>query len=170
MSDQAAVISAQRVTVILNGPNDWEEWLEIVKSKAREHDIWGFVNPATAKADIPNLEVPEISKATDVNPAATSIVKLEDIEKDIYRVLLSQFNRRISAYDQKILALRNLCTFIQGTVSRTYLCYTFNTENTYKMLAALKNRVTPTDLTRKTELSNCYQRMKKALKTQHIET
>ena len=84
MSDQAAVTSAQRVTVILNGPNDWEEWLEIIKSKAQEHDIWGFVNSATLKADISNLEVPEIPKATDVNPAATSMAKLEDIEKDTY--------------------------------------------------------------------------------------
>src|SRR5438034_10439545 len=69
-----------------------------------------------------------------------------------------------------MLALRNLCTFIQGTVSRIYLCYTFNAENAHEMLVALKNRVAPTDLARKTELSNRYERMKKAPKAQHIET
>ena len=112
MSDQAAVISAQRVTVILNGPNNWEEWLEIIKSKAREHDIWGFMNPATLEADVPNLEVPEILKATDVNSAATSIAKLENIEKNIYQVLLVKYNHKIFAYNQKMLVLQNLCTFI----------------------------------------------------------
>ena len=89
MSDQAAVISAQRVTVILNGPNDWEEWLKIIKSKTWEHDIWGFMNSAMLKTDVLNLEVPEISKTTDVNPAVTSIAKLEDIEKNIYQMLLA---------------------------------------------------------------------------------
>ena len=86
MSDQAAVISVQRVTVILNSPNNWEEWLEIIKSKIWEHNIWEFVNPATLKADVSNLEVPEISKTTDVNSAVTSIVKLENIEKNIKSV------------------------------------------------------------------------------------
>ena len=42
------------------------------------------MNPATLKADILNLEVPEISKTTDVNSAATSIAKLENIKKNIY--------------------------------------------------------------------------------------
>ena len=60
MSDQAAVISAQHVTVILNDPNDWEKWLEIVKLKTWEHDIWEFVNSVILKADVLNLEVSEI--------------------------------------------------------------------------------------------------------------
>ena len=84
MSDQTAVISAQHITVIFNGSNDWKKWLEIIKSKTWEHDIWEFVNLTMLKADILNLEVSEILKTTDVNSAATSIVKLENIEKNIY--------------------------------------------------------------------------------------
>ena len=42
------------------------------------------MNLAMLKADVLNLEVPEILKATDVNSAVTSIVKLENIEKNIY--------------------------------------------------------------------------------------
>jgi len=75
------------------------------------------MNPATLKADIPNLEVPEILKTTDVNPAVTSIAKLKNIEKNIYQVLLAQYNHKIFTYDQKMLVLRNLCTFLQRTVS-----------------------------------------------------
>ena len=116
MSDQTAVISAQCVTVILNGPNDWEEWLEIIKSKTWEHDIWEFVNSAMLKADVLNLEVSEILKTTDVNSDVTSIAKLENIEKNIYWVLLAQYNHKIITYDQKMLVLWNLCTFIQRTI------------------------------------------------------
>ena len=75
------------------------------------------MNSATLKADILNLEVPEILKTTDVNPAVTSIVKLENIEKNIYQVLLIQYNYKISAYDQKMLVLQNLCTFLQRMIS-----------------------------------------------------
>ena len=70
-----------------------------VKSKTWEHDIWEFMNSATLKADISNLEVSEISKTTDVNSAATSIAKLKNIEKNIYQVLLAQYNHKIFAYD-----------------------------------------------------------------------
>ena len=99
MSDQAAVINAQHVTIILNSSNNWKKWLKIVKSKTWEHDIWEFMNSATLKADISNLEVSEISKTTDVNSAATSIAKLKNIEKNIYQVLLAQYNHKIFAYD-----------------------------------------------------------------------
>ena len=42
------------------------------------------MNSATLKTNVLNLEVSEISKITDVNSAVTSIVKLENIEKNIY--------------------------------------------------------------------------------------
>jgi len=29
----------QKVVIILNGPNDWDEWLEIVKTKAKAGDV-----------------------------------------------------------------------------------------------------------------------------------
>ena len=82
------------------------------------------MNPATLKADILNLEVPEISKTTDVNSAATSIAKLENIEKNIYQVLLAQYNYKIFTYRKclscKIFALsyrRQSFKFISVTSS-----------------------------------------------------
>ena len=84
MSTDQAVITAQRVTVVLNTQNDWEEWLEIVKSKAYKNEIWDFVNPSTPKAGLPTLEMPTEPKVSDVNPAKTCISKLEDLEKDTY--------------------------------------------------------------------------------------
>ena len=156
MSDQTAVIIAQHITVILNNFNNWKKWLKIIKSKTWKHNIWEFVNSAMLKTDVLNLEVSEILKTIDVNSAVTSIAKLKNIEKNTYQVLLAQYNHKIFTYDQKMLVLQNLCTFIQKMISQIYLCYIFNTENIYKMLTALKNRVILTNLTRKTELSNYY--------------
>jgi flagellar motility protein MotE (MotC chaperone) len=63
----------------------------------------------------------------------------------------------------------NLCTYIQETVSRNYLPYTFKKETAYKMLVSLKNHVAPTHQARKMELIHRYQRMKKAPKAQQLE-
>jgi hypothetical protein len=57
-TNQASTTSAQRVAIILNGSNDWDEWLEVVRTKALGNDIWEFVNPATAKAELPTLAEP----------------------------------------------------------------------------------------------------------------
>ena len=63
------------------------------------------MNSATLKADVLNLEVSEILKTTDVNSAVTSIMKLKNIEKNNYQVLLAQYNHKIFAYNQRMLAL-----------------------------------------------------------------
>jgi len=63
------------------------------------------MNLIILKTNILNLEVSEILKTTDINSAMTSIIKLENIEKNIYQVLLAQYNYKIFVYDQKMLVL-----------------------------------------------------------------
>ena len=63
------------------------------------------MNLIILKTNILNLEVSEILKTTDINSAMTSIIKLENIEKNIYQVLLAQYNYKIFVYDQKMLIL-----------------------------------------------------------------
>ncbi len=59
--------STQRVAIILSAPSDWDEWIEIVKTKAIAGKIWEYVNPATEKASLPVLEEPVFPKPSDVN-------------------------------------------------------------------------------------------------------
>jgi len=33
-TNQASTTSAQRVAIILNGSGDWDEWIEVVRTKA----------------------------------------------------------------------------------------------------------------------------------------
>ena len=44
-------------SIILNGPSDWEEWMEIIKSMAIGADVWEYINPAS---DPPALEKPAV--------------------------------------------------------------------------------------------------------------
>jgi hypothetical protein len=119
--------------------------------------IWEFVNPATEKAAIPPLTRPPI-------PTATT-----DVEKETLKARLFEWKKQLNSHKQKELAMLNLCTYIQETVSRTYLTYTFEHDTAYDMLISLKERVAPTDQARKMELVNRYQRMKKTPKAQNIE-
>jgi hypothetical protein len=167
MSDQTT--SAQRVTVILNGPNDWDEWIEIIKAKARSGMIWEFVNPAIAKAALPTLTRPLIPTAAKVNAAKTSIATLDETEKELFKAYLFDYKEQLSSFKQKESALLTLCTYIQERVSRNNLVFTFNCETAYDMLVNLKNRVSPTDQARKIELVNRYQRMKMTPKAQNID-
>ncbi len=47
--------SIERVAIILNSPNDWDEWIEIAKTNATGNKMWDYVNPSRTKDDLPTL-------------------------------------------------------------------------------------------------------------------
>src|SRR5205814_5740826 len=134
MSTNRALITAQRVTVVLNNQNNWEEWLEIVKSKDYENEICDFVNTTTPKAGLPTLEMPTEPKTSDVNPAKTCISKLKDLEKNTYQMLICQYKQKVKIYNNKKTALQNLQFFIQEFISHVYLNQIFKSETAHDML------------------------------------
>ena len=73
--------------MILNGPIDWDKWLEVVKTKAVGGKIWEFVNPGTNKDELPTLEKPVIPSAKDINPGKTVLLQLTNNEKDKLKLL-----------------------------------------------------------------------------------
>jgi hypothetical protein len=81
-------------------------------------------------------------------------------KRDIYRSHWEDWGLKYAA----------LRSFIQETITRTYLTYTFDCDTPYDMLAALKQRVAPTNRTRKIELVNQYQKLKKAPRSQNLDT
>jgi hypothetical protein len=75
-----------------------------------------------------------------------------------------------SHWEDRGLKYATLRSFIQETITRTYLTYTFDCDTPYDMLIALKQRVAPTNQTRKIELVNQYQKLKKAPRSQNLDT
>ena len=159
----------QRTTITLSEPNDWDEWLEVVKAKAEAGKVWGFVNPLLAKEELTELTKPEVPKAKDVNLEKTTVAELLDIELDELKLLRYDFKHRLQLFERQDTALSTLKSFIQETISRTFLPYTFKKESTYDVLVALRQRVAPTDRARKLELSQRYAKLKKAPRSQNIE-
>jgi hypothetical protein len=150
--------SIQRVSVILNGPNDWNEWIEILKTKAMAGEIWELVDPSIVKTALPAFQEPILPRPTNVNPAKITLSSLEPDEKEELQILRQDYKRKSRKYDQQKTALGNLRIHIQETISRTYLPYTFNCETPHDMLTSLKQRAAPTDRARKMELVNQYRK------------
>jgi hypothetical protein len=92
-----------RVAVILNGPMDWDEWLEVVKTKSVGGKIWDFVNPNTNKDELPILKKPMIPSAKDVNPLKTVLSQLTDDEKDELKPLRYDYNTSSPYTNEKML-------------------------------------------------------------------
>ena len=162
--------SPQKSTVILSNPSDWDEWLEIIKTKAVGGEVWKFIDPAIAKDELPSLTEPTIPTPQDVNPDKTSLAQLNDDEKEELRFQRLSYKRKIATFDRQKAAMATLRSFIQETVTRTYLTYTFGCDTPHDMLVALKQRVAPTDQARKIELITQYQKLKKAPRGQNLDT
>lgn len=72
-------------------------------------------------------------------------------------------------YEELQLAIDGLRVHIQGTISRTYLVYTFRCDTTHDVLASLKQRVAPSDYARKLQLAAQYATLRKGPKSQNYE-
>ena len=160
--------SPNHTSIILTGPNDWDEWLEVVKTKAEAGKVWKYVDPSKPK-DEETLTRPEVPKAKDVNPAKSTISELTPDELDELKLLRYDFKHQLQIYERQDAALSTLKSFIQETISQTFLPYTFKKESTYDVLVALWQRVAPTDRAKKLELTQRYAKLKKAPKSHNIE-
>jgi hypothetical protein len=128
------------------------------------------VDPSKDKDSLPILREPSVPMAKDVNPEAATISALSDDEKEELKLLRFNYKHKLSVYERQDAALASLRTYIQETISRTFLPYTFKGDTVYDILVALKKRVAPTDKARKIELTQRYQKLKKAPHGQNVET
>ena len=45
-------------SVILTSPNDWDEWIKVIKSKANNNHLWKYVNLLIPKTELLRLKEP----------------------------------------------------------------------------------------------------------------
>ena len=69
-------------TVVLASPNDWDEWIELIKRKANANQIWKYVDPSTAADKLPKLKEPIRAVPKDVNSQKTKLSELDKDEKE----------------------------------------------------------------------------------------
>ena len=92
--------NVQLTTIILTGPNDWDEWLEVVKTKAEAGKVWDFVNPAVLKEELRVLTRPKVPKAPDVNPEKNTVAGLSSDELDELKLLRNNLKHELQLYER----------------------------------------------------------------------
>jgi hypothetical protein len=156
-------------TVVLASPNDWEEWIKVIKRKANANQIWKYIDPSTSEAELPKLVEPTKPAPKDVNSQKTKISELDKDEKEELQTLRLKHRDNLKLYRKQQSALDTLCSQIQSSISRSYLVYTFKCDTTYDVLVSLKKRVAPSDEARKIYLATKYAKLKKAPRNQNFE-
>ena len=116
MSNTAAS-ATQKVVIILNGPMDWDEWIAIIRTKAKLGDIWKYVDPSTEKAVLPAFKEPVFSMPKNINAEKTTIATLTTVEKEELQALRHEYKRKIKKYEQQQVALANLEVHIQARLT-----------------------------------------------------
>jgi hypothetical protein len=159
--------TSPRISVTLDGPSDWDEWIEIIKTIALAGKVWDYVDPS--EDEVPALEEPRLPRPMDVNIYATTFGLLSPQEREEYRILRQDYKWQRDQYDRQDNALASLRTSIQSSVSRTYLHYTFGTSNAREMIIELQKRLQPTDQLRELNLSTEYQKLKTAPESQDVD-
>ena len=155
-------------TVILNGPGDWVEWIETVKTTAATGQIWEYIDPS--KKDVPTLSEPHMPEPKDINPAVTTIQGLSDVERFDLREQGELYRTNLNRYDRRRSALAELQRHIQTTVARPYVHHTHKCDTVHQMLVNLQKQLKPKDDIRRLQLIDQYRELQKSPGNKNIDT
>lgn len=63
----AMATSATVTSIILTGPDDWDEGIGVIQAKAEAADIWPFIDPSISESEeLPTLERPKVPSLAEI--------------------------------------------------------------------------------------------------------
>lgn len=157
------------IPLLLEGPKDWEEWYEVVRSSAQSRGFFELVD-ISAATQPPQPTRPAEPSYQDINPVAISFAGLTNPEKEHYKVLLTEYRNRLVSFNEERTAFIEINDLIQRSIARGLKTYIRGLNTPYEMLKALKKRLAPTDRAKRLELARAYQALKKAPKAQSLDS
>jgi len=138
MSSQQPETPITTYTIILAGPNDWDQWIGVIKYRADGKYLWEYIDPNVRKGNLPAYRAPSTPLPLAINPYKTTFLELDNDEKEELRALRKHYDRTYKRYKKEEAALRSLRTSIISTISRDYINYTFNRNTVHDVLVSLK--------------------------------
>ncbi|CBF74296.1 uncharacterized protein ANIA_04289 [Aspergillus nidulans FGSC A4] len=121
--------SAAKVSVILRTRDDWQSWIEDIKSVALLSKVWGYVDPSKQEDELEEIPIePEIP----ADDATSAEIKIFEIKYNQYQ----RIDRGIAAISE---AIHNS---LSAPLKHFYIN---NRESPYKVLRALKKQFAPKD-------------------------
>ena len=74
-------------TVILACPNDWDQWICVVKYRADSENVWEYIDLNVKENDLPRHGAPLKLLPLVINPQKTTFLTLDKGEKEELRAL-----------------------------------------------------------------------------------
>ena len=139
------------VNVILYTHDQWELWIQQVRQRAADSNIWDTIDPD--RATPPEfIHKPRIPRYADVKPGATRLSELDQEEKDDFRSLQETYRVEDTEWVRESNALQSIHQFIRERVSIENQAIISTSTNAYDPLRLLKNRLYPSDKSSKFEV------------------
>ncbi|KAA8617707.1 hypothetical protein PtrV1_09214 [Pyrenophora tritici-repentis] len=167
-----------KTTVILDQPSDWQKWIFLRKDSAQRNDLWAYVNP--------NVALETVLKLEDEKPAKKEagafygrerqvgiVYDLEHLDEHEYRkysAWYTSYQKELTKFEKKELALRQFNSEIATTISERRLHWIMNLDTPHARLRKLKNQLCPSTAERETQLLSQYIALRKMPKRANIES
>ena len=158
---------ASKTNVILEKPSDWDEWITVIKNRARDADVGPAID-YEQKEEPPQPVEPVRPSPSQFEQGATSLSSLSADKKEDLKLAYEIWKQDMISYRSKKQALQDIRNFILTTIARQHIQYA-DKNTVYQILVALKARIAPTDRARKYELSKQYKELLSGPKNQHIK-
>ena len=156
--------------LILRNPDDWIPWLEMVKLTATTGQVWEYMDPSKAVAQLPVLTELTWPKPDDLPLTAEERAgTLTAAHKEELSELRGLYKLRLNRYDQRKASLANLHRVIQETVHPDCVHHTFNCDSVHQMLVNLQNHLKPKKDVRRLQLTDQYRELQKSLKSKNLD-
>src|SRR5579862_240664 len=155
-------LTVTKVTVVLNTPADWYNWLFLRKDTCRHHKLWQYVDPDTPKEDLPELIPPVEPNYTSYNADATSLADLNAADRSSYKWDYERYERLHAEYLKKEKALANLNLEIGRTLAKRHIYLIQNCETAHERLVILKKYLAPDVAARRHDIRTQYIALKAA--------
>ena len=138
--------------IILTNPSLWHNWISIIRSNAKQSEIWDLIDPSLDQE--PLLKQPDLPKRADIDPSAD-----EKVRSDRYTDLVLRFNVELQEHREKREALVRTLSSIQKSVSRKYLTYIINKDTPWQALRALQQAINYHSFDQAMEVARQYRKL-----------
>ncbi|KAF1361321.1 hypothetical protein EJ07DRAFT_164396 [Lizonia empirigonia] len=167
-----------KTTVILDQPSDWQKWIFLRKDSAQRNDLWVYVNPDVAPEAVSKFEDEKpAKKAAGVfygrEREVNTVYDLEHLNEHEYRkysAWYSSYQKELTKFEKKELALRQFNSEIATTISERRLHWIMDLDTPHARLRKLKTQLCPSTAERETQLLLQYLALRKMPKRANIES
>ena len=105
----------------LSSPNDWIQWFSMVKTAAKDQDVWSYCDP----------------------DQSTALYQPEELSTQLTAIQERLYTLKLNDYERKRKGLAKVNAIIQGTVCKDYQTYLEDAYTPRQRLSTLRTAIKP---------------------------